>query len=179
MEGTLAPPLNPRRRFPPGLAQGAQREPRGLVCTQVWDKKKDQEEVRRSKYSTALTAYIAGNKIVGREEPPALQVHARPRPSHEPRHDHGVTIRLPIRSPFRSASIEAWPRVVEHGAPRRERVLDTSAPAHCAALRALRHWRRHPPSPPLHGLHGRRLLLPRAPEDSLAVAQGDADAAVM
>ena len=38
---------------------------------QVWDKKKDQEEVRRAKYSTALTSYIAGNKIVGREEPPA------------------------------------------------------------------------------------------------------------
>ena len=33
----------------------------------------EQEEVRRSKYSTALTSYIAGNKIVARVEPPALQ----------------------------------------------------------------------------------------------------------
>ena len=42
----------------------------------VWDKKKDQEEERRSKYSTALTRYIAGNKIVMREEPPAVQLCA-------------------------------------------------------------------------------------------------------
>ena len=38
----------------------------------VWDKKKAQEEVRHDKYSTALTSYMAGNKIVVREEPFAL-----------------------------------------------------------------------------------------------------------
>ena len=38
----------------------------------VWDKKKAQEEVRRDKYSTALTSYLAGNKIVVRDEPFAL-----------------------------------------------------------------------------------------------------------
>ena len=38
----------------------------------VWDKKKAQEEVRRDKYSTALTSYLAGNKIVVRDEAFAL-----------------------------------------------------------------------------------------------------------
>ena len=38
----------------------------------VWDKKKVQEEERRDRYSTALTSYIGGNKIVVREEPYAL-----------------------------------------------------------------------------------------------------------
>ena len=38
----------------------------------VWDKKKVQEEQRRDKYSTALTSYLGGNKIVARFEPPAI-----------------------------------------------------------------------------------------------------------
>ena len=38
----------------------------------VWDKKKVQEESRRDKYSTALTSYLGGNKLVHRFEPPAI-----------------------------------------------------------------------------------------------------------
>jgi hypothetical protein len=38
----------------------------------VWDKKKEAEEKRRDRYGRALTHYIGGNKIVVREEPPAL-----------------------------------------------------------------------------------------------------------
>ena len=42
----------------------------------VWDKKKAQEEKRRSKYSSALTCYINGNAITCRDEPPPLQARA-------------------------------------------------------------------------------------------------------
>ena len=38
----------------------------------VWDKKKMQEDARRDKYSTAITSYVAGHKLVGRFEPPAV-----------------------------------------------------------------------------------------------------------
>jgi hypothetical protein len=38
----------------------------------VWDKKKVQEDNRRDRYSTALTSYLAGNKLVHRFEPPAV-----------------------------------------------------------------------------------------------------------
>ena len=38
----------------------------------VWDKKKVQEAQRRDKYSTALTSYLGGNKLVHRFEPPAI-----------------------------------------------------------------------------------------------------------
>jgi hypothetical protein len=38
----------------------------------VWDTKKEAEEKRRDRYGRALTHYIGGNKIVVREEPPAL-----------------------------------------------------------------------------------------------------------
>ena len=41
-------------------------------CWKVWDKKKAQEEQRRDRYSTAITSYCAGNKLVGRFEPPAV-----------------------------------------------------------------------------------------------------------
>ena len=39
----------------------------------VWDTKKEKEEKRRDRYSSALTKYIGGQKIVVRAEPPALQ----------------------------------------------------------------------------------------------------------
>ena len=38
----------------------------------VWDKKKVQEEQRKDKYSTALTSYLGGQKLVHRFEPPAI-----------------------------------------------------------------------------------------------------------
>ena len=38
----------------------------------VWDKKKMQEEQRRDKYSNAMVSYVAGHKLVGRFEPPAV-----------------------------------------------------------------------------------------------------------
>ena len=42
----------------------------------VWDKKKVQEEARRDKYSTALTSYLGGQKLVHRFEPPAITMCA-------------------------------------------------------------------------------------------------------
>ena len=42
----------------------------------VWDKKKVQEEARRDKYSTALTSYLGGKKLVHRFEPPAITMCA-------------------------------------------------------------------------------------------------------
>ena len=41
-------------------------------CWKVWDKKKMQEEARKDKYSTAMTSYLGGSKLVHRFEPPAV-----------------------------------------------------------------------------------------------------------
>ena len=42
------------------------------IAWKVWDKKKVQEEQRKDKYSTALTSYLGGQKLVHRFEPPAI-----------------------------------------------------------------------------------------------------------
>ena len=39
----------------------------------MWDKKKVAEEKRRDRYGRAITTYLGGNKLIIREEPPALQ----------------------------------------------------------------------------------------------------------
>ena len=41
-------------------------------CWKVWDKKKQQEEARRDRYSTAVTSYLAGHALTHRFEPPAV-----------------------------------------------------------------------------------------------------------